>query len=169
MGLSALTAATKIGGEVSVLLASDSTKAAAEAAAKVAGVNKVIVAEGAGLKGQLPEAITPIIQAVTASTGATHVMASATAFGKNVMPRVAAKLDSEFISDIIAVHSDDTFSRTIYAGNAIQKVQSSDATKVITVRGTAFDDAAAEGGSAASEQADGSASSANSEFQGQEV
>lgn len=167
--LSTVSAAAAIGGDVSVLVASDATQAAAEAASKVAGVSKVIVAEGAGLKGQLPEAVTPVIQAAAAATGASHIMAPATAFGKNVMPRVAAKLDVELLSDIIAIHSDDTFSRTIYAGNAIQKVQSSDATKVITVRGTAFDDAAAEGGSAASESIDGSATAANSEFIGQEV
>jgi len=167
--LSTVSAAAAIGGDVSVLIASDATQAAAEAASKVAGVSKVIVAEGAGLKGQLAEAVTPVIQAAAAAIGASHIMAPATAFGKNVMPRVAAKLDVELLSDIIAIHSDDTFSRTIYAGNAIQKVQSSDATKVITVRGTAFDDAAAEGGSAASESIDGSATAANSEFIGQEV
>merc|ERR1712242_498047 len=158
--LSAITAATKVGGDVSVLIASDATQAAAEAA----GVNKVIVAEGAGLKGQLPEAIAPIIQAVQAQLSASHVLAPASAFGKNVMPRVAGKLDVDQISEIIDVHDENTFSRTIYAGNAIQKVESSEAVKCITVRGTAFDDAATDGGSAGTENADGSATSANSEF-----
>merc|ERR1711881_487924 len=139
--LSTITAASKIGGEVSVLLASDSTQAAAEAASQVAGVNKVIVAEGAGLKGQLPEAVTPVVQAVLEQINASHLMAPASAFGKNVMPRVAGKLDVDQISEIIDVHDENTFSRTIYAGNAIQKVKSNEAVKVITVRGTAFDDA----------------------------
>jgi len=162
--LSAITAATKVGGDVSVLIASDATQAAAEAAAKVAGVNKVIVAEGAGLKGQLPEAVAPVIQAVQEQLGASHLMAPASAFGKNVMPRVAGKLDVDQISEIIDVHDENTFSRTIYAGNAIQKVKSNEAVKVITVRGTAFDDASNEGGSAGTENADGSVTSANSEF-----
>merc|ERR1712178_303477 len=162
--LSAITAASKIGGDVSVLLASDATQAAAEQAAKVAGVSKVIVAEGAGLKGQLPEAVAPVIQAGQQQINASHVLAPASAFGKNVMPRVAGKLDVDQISEIIDVHDENTFSRTIYAGNAIQKVKSNEAVKVITVRGTAFDDASAEGGSASSENADGSVTSANSEF-----
>merc|ERR1711896_46836 len=162
--LSTIAAAAKIGGDVSVLLASDATVAAADAAAKVAGVSKVITAEGAGLKGQLPEVVAPIIQAAQAHVGASHVLAPATAFGKNVMPRVAAKLDVDQISEIIDVHDENTFSRTIYAGNAIQKVESSDAVKCITVRGTAFDDAAVEGGSAGAESIDGSATSAASEF-----
>merc|ERR1711972_64018 len=139
--LSAITAASKVGGDVSVLIASDATQAAAEAAAKVAGVNKVIVAEGAGLKGQLPEVVAPIVQAVQEQIGASHLMAPASAFGKNVMPRVAGKLDVDQISEIIDVHDENTFSRTIYAGNAIQKVKCNEAVKVITVRGTAFDDA----------------------------
>merc|ERR1712066_350146 len=158
----------KVGGDVSVLIASDATQVAAEAASKVAGVNKVIVAEGAGLKGQLPEAVAPVVQAVQEQLGASHVLAPASAFGKNVMPRVAGKLDVDQISEIIDVHDENTFSRTIYAGNAIQKVESSEAVKCITVRGTAFDDAAADGGSAASENADGSSSSANSEYIGAE-
>lgn len=162
--LSTITAAMKVGGEVSVLLASDSTQAAAEAAAKVAGVNKVIVAEGAGLKGQLPEAVAPVIQAVLEQIKASHVMAPATAFGKNVMPRVAGKLDVDQISEIIDVHDENTFSRTIYAGNAIQKVKSNESVKIITVRGTAFDDAELTGGSASTDSTDGGSTSSNSEF-----
>lgn len=162
--LSAVTAAAKIGGEVNLLLASDATQAAAEAAAQVAGVNKVIVAEGAGLKGQLPEAVAPVIQAVQQQINASHVLAPASAFGKNVMPRVAGKLDVDQISEIIDVHDENTFSRTIYAGNAIQKVKSNEAVKCITVRGTAFDDAATSGGAASQDSADGSATSATSEF-----
>jgi len=166
--LSTITAAAQLG-DVNVLVASDATQAAAEAAAAVAGVSKVVVAEGAGLAGQLPEAVGPVIEAAAKQLGSTHILAPATAFGKNMLPRVAAKLDVQQISDIIAIHDESTFSRTIYAGNAIQKVKSNDSIKVVTVRATAFDDAAATGGSAASESVDGSSSSSNSEFVGQEI
>jgi len=166
--LSTITAASQLG-DVSVLVASDATQSAAEAAAKVAGVSKVVVAEGAGLKGQLAEAVAPVIEAAAKSLGSSHILAPATAFGKNVLPRVAAKLDVQQISDIIAIHDDSTFSRTIYAGNAIQKVKSNDSVKVVTVRATAFDDAAVDGGSASSESIDGASSSANSEFIGSEI
>lgn len=167
--LSSIAAASKIG-DVSVLVASNDTKAAAEASAAVAGVGKVVVAESANLNGQLPEAVGPVVQAVAESLGASHVFMPATAFGKNLMPRVAAKMDVNPISDIIAIDSEDTFTRTIYAGNAIQKVQSSDAVKICTVRTTAFDDAAASGGSGASEAFSGDmAAAAKTEFVGQEV
>jgi len=167
--LSSIAAASKIG-DVSVLVASNDTKAAAEASAAVAGVGKVVVAESANLNGQLPEAVGPVVQAVAESLSASHVFMPATAFGKNLMPRVAAKMDVNPISDIIAIDGEDTFTRTIYAGNAIQKVQSSDAVKICTVRTTAFDDAAASGGSGASEAFSGDmAAAAKTEFVGQEV
>jgi len=167
--LSSIAAASKIG-DVSVLVASNDTKAAAEASAAVAGVGKVVVAESGNLNGQLPEAVGPVVQAVAESLGSSHVFMPATAFGKNLMPRVAAKMDVNPISDIIAIDGEDTFTRTIYAGNAIQKVQSSDAVKICTVRTTAFDDAEAAGGSGASEAFSGDmAAAVNTEFVGQEV
>lgn len=166
--LSSITAASQIG-DVSVLVASDSTSAAATASSKLANVAKVIVAESPNLKGQLPEAVGPVIQAVAESTSSSHIFFPATAFGKNMMPRVAAKMDVNPISDIIGIDSEDTFTRTIYAGNALQKVKSSDSVKIATVRPTAFDDVA-EGGSAASESHSGDmAAAANTEFLGQEV
>jgi len=152
--LSSITAASKIG-DVSVLVASDNTKASAEALSNVAGVGKIIVAENADLKGQLPENVTPVIQSVISQLNSTHVMAPATAFGKNLIPRLAAKLDVQPISDIIGIDSEDTFTRTIYAGNAIQKVQSSDSIKLLTVRATAFDDAENTGGSGSTENYSG--------------
>lgn len=167
--LSSVAAASKLG-EVNVLVASDNTQAAAEASAAVAGVGKVIAAESGNLKGQLPEAVGPVVQAVAESLSSSHIFLPATAFGKNVMPRIAAKMNVHPISDIIAVDSEDTFTRTIYAGNAIQKVKSSDAVKICTVRATAFDDAEATGGSAANEKFSGEANAApNTEFVGQEV
>ena len=145
--LNTITAATRLG-EVHVLVAGAEAKAAADAAAKVAGVAKVIYAEATGLAHNLAENLTPVI--VNLARKYSHLLAPASSFGKNVMPRVAALLDVQQVSDIIAIESEDTFKRPIYAGNAIATVKSADNPKVLTVRGTAFP-AAAQGGSAAVE------------------
>lgn len=142
-------AAQKVGGDVHLLVAGQGVGAVAEAAAKVAGVAKVLVADNAAYAHQLPENLAPLI--VSLASGYSHVLAPATTNGKNFLPRVAALLDVDQISEIISVESADTFKRPIYAGNAIATVQSNAAVKVITVRTTGFDPVAAEGGSAAIE------------------
>ncbi|GAA0686888.1 FAD-binding protein [Marinobacterium maritimum] len=147
--LSTLAAASQIGGEVTLLVAGNGCAAAAEAAARAAGVSKVLLADNAAYDHEIAENMAALI--VSMAAGFTHILAPATANGKNFMPRVAALLDVGQISDIIKVESADTFARPIYAGNAIATVQSLDAVKVITVRGTAFDAVSAEGGSAAVE------------------
>jgi electron transfer flavoprotein alpha subunit len=144
----ALTAATKIGGDVHVLVAGAGAKAAADAAAKLAGVSKVLLADDASLGNNLAEPLAALIVSLAGSYDT--VIAAATSVGKNVMPRVAALLDVMQVSEIIEVVSADTFKRPIYAGNAIQTVQSTDAKKVITVRTASFA-AAGDGGSAAVE------------------
>ncbi len=140
-----LTAAARIGGDVTVLVAGAGAKAAAEQAAKLSGVSKVLVAEDASLANNLAEPLAALIVSLAASYDT--IIAAATSTGKNVMPRVAALLDVAQVSEIIEVVSSDTFKRPIYAGNAIQTVQATDAKKVITVRTASFA-AAAEGGSA---------------------
>jgi electron transfer flavoprotein alpha subunit len=147
--LNTVTAAQAIGGDIVVLVAGLNCGGAAEAASKVAGVTKVLILEGPACEHQLPENIAPAIVAIAGDYS--HILAPATTSGKNLLPRVAALLDVQAISDISGVESADTFLRPVYAGNVIATVQSSDATKVITVRGTAFEPAAAEGGSAAIE------------------
>jgi electron transfer flavoprotein alpha subunit len=146
--LSAITAAQKLGGSVHAFVAGSNIKAAAGEAAKVEGVNKIIAVENGAYDKGLPENYAPLLVENIKKGGYTHVIAGNTAFGKNVMPRVAALLDSQQISDITAIEDDKTFVRPIYAGNAIATVESSDAIKVITVRGTAFPAAAVAGGSA---------------------
>lgn len=142
-----VTAAKKIGGDVTVLVAGTKVSGSiSEAAAKISGVSKVLVAENAAFNGLTAESLTSLILATQNQNKYTHILAGATAFGKALLPRVAAKLDVSPISEIIDVVSEDTFVRTIYAGNAIQKLKAKDAVKVITVRGTNFE-AAAEGGS----------------------
>ncbi|WP_079435408.1 electron transfer flavoprotein subunit alpha/FixB family protein [Zoogloea sp. LCSB751] len=148
--LNTVSAAAKLGADVEVLVAGTACGAAAEAAAKLAGVAKVKVADGAAYAEQSAENLAALLVDVVKSGGYSHVLAPATTFGKNVLPRVAALLDVAQISDIIAIESADTFVRPIYAGNALATVKSADPIKVITVRTTAFD-AAAEGGSAAVE------------------
>jgi electron transfer flavoprotein alpha subunit len=145
----AVTAAAKLGADITVLVAGKDCQDAAQQAAKIAGVTKVLVADAPELEHSLPENLAPLI----AELGASHeyLIAAATSIGKSVMPRVAALLDVQQISEILSVEGPDTFTRPIYAGNAIATVQSSDKIKVITVRGTAFDPAPAEGGSAAIE------------------
>jgi len=166
--LNAVTAAAKIGGDVHVLVAGKGAQAVAEAASKIAGVSKVLLADDAALEHQLPEAVAPLVVSL-AQGGYGHVLAAATSAGKNLLPRVAALLDVQAISDITGVVSADTFERPIYAGNAIATVQSGDAVKVITVRTTAFEAAAATGGSASVEAASGAQDAGLSAFVGQEL
>jgi electron transfer flavoprotein alpha subunit len=165
--LNTVTAAAACGGDVHVLVAGQGADAAAQAAAQIAGVSKVILADGESLKDGLAENVAAQVLAIASNYS--HILFPATAGGKNVAPRVAAKLDVAQISDITKVDGPDTFERPIYAGNAIATVQSSDAVKVITVRTTGFDGAAATGGSAAVEKADAAADSGKSQFVGREV
>jgi len=144
--LKTVTAALKVDKDVHVLVAGKGCKDVAEAAAKVAGVSKVLLADSGAYAHPLAESIASLILGLV--DGYEAVLAPATTTGKNIMPRVAAALDVMQISDIISVESNDTFKRPIYAGNAIQTVQTSDAIKIITVRTTTFDAAEAEGGSA---------------------
>lgn len=161
-----VTAAAKIGGDIHVLVAGQSVAAVAEQASKIAGVSKVLVADGASLADGLAENVAEQVLAVAGSYS--HILFPATASGKNVAPRVAARLDVGQISDITSVESADTFQRPIYAGNAIATVQSADAVKVITVRTTGFD-AAANGGSAAVESVAAVGAAPTSKFIGREV
>jgi electron transfer flavoprotein alpha subunit len=149
--LNTVAAAAKIGGDITVLVAGSGCAAPAKAAATVAGVKKVLVADAPHYKDQLAENLA--VLAVALAPGYTHILAPATSFGKNVAPRVAALLDVAQVSDIVEVKSPDTFVRPIYAGNALATVQSADRIKVITVRTTGFDAAAANGGSAGLENA----------------
>lgn len=149
--LNAVTAAAKLG-DVDILVAGSNCAAVAEAAAKVAGVTKVLVADSADYAHPLAEVLAPLV--VRLADGYDAILVAATTTGKNFMPRVAALLDMAQISDIISIESADTFKRPIYAGNAIATVQSSDAKKLITVRTTAFPAAATDGGSAAIENID---------------
>ena len=142
-------AAQKLGAEIHVLVAGHGCAAAAAAVAAIAGVSKVLVADAPQYAGIVAENLAPLI--VGLAKNYSHVLAGATAYGKNVMPRVAALLDVMQISDIVAVESADTFVRPIYAGNAFATVQSADSIKIITVRSTGFDPVAATGGSAAIE------------------
>ena len=165
--LNSVTAAQEIGGDIDILVAGSACQAAAEQAAQVAGINKVLVADDAAYNHALAENVAPLIAEVGA--GYSHILATATTTAKNIMPRAAALMDIQAISEISAVVSADTFKRPIYAGNVIATVQSSDAIKLLTVRGTAFDGAAAEGGSAAIEAIGSSHSAGISEFVGEEV
>ena len=165
--LNTVTAAAQCGGDVHVLIAGHNAGEAAKAAAQVAGVAKVIHVEGEHFAHGLAENVAA--QVLSLASNYSHILFPATASGKNVAPRVAAKLDVAQISDITKIDSPDTFERPIYAGNAIATVQSQDATKVITVRTTGFDPAAATGGSAAIETPQGVADSGKSTFVGSEI
>ncbi len=165
--LNTVTAALACGGEVHVLVAGAGAAAAAAAAAQIAGVAKVLHADAPGLNHGLAETVAAQIVAVAKAYS--HILFPATASGKNVAPRVAALLDVAQISDATKVISADTFERPIYAGNAIATVQSLDAIKVLTVRTTGFDPAAATGGSAAVENLPAVADSSNSTFMGSEI
>jgi electron transfer flavoprotein alpha subunit len=145
----AVAAAQAIGGDIDLLVAGEGCQAAAEAGAQIPGVSKVLVADAAQYGHALAEEMAALV--VSVASGYSHIIAATTTSSKNYMPRVAAMLDVAQISDIISVQSADTFQRPIYAGNAIATVQSADAVKVLTVRGTAFDPVSAEGGSAAIE------------------
>ncbi|MGN6495807.1 MAG: electron transfer flavoprotein subunit alpha/FixB family protein, partial [Tsuneonella sp.] len=164
--LSTVTAAGKLG-EVHLLVAGKGCAGVADAAAKIAGVGKVHLADDAAYEHQLPENVAPLIASLMADHDA--FLAPATTNGKNIAPRVAALLDVMQISEIIRIEGDKTFQRPIYAGNAIATVESSDPKLVITVRGTAFDKAATEGGSASVEAVSGAGDAGLSTFEGSEL
>jgi electron transfer flavoprotein alpha subunit len=159
--LATVTAAAKLG-DVDLLVAGKDCRAAAEAAAKIAGVGKVLLADDAAYEHQLAENVAPLVAGLM--EGHDAFLAPATTTGKNIAPRVAALLDVMQVSDVIAVEGERTFKRPIYAGNAIATVESTDAKLVITVRGTAFDKAAAEGGSAGIEEVSGPGDAGLSSF-----
>ncbi|MDX1705312.1 electron transfer flavoprotein subunit alpha/FixB family protein [Pseudidiomarina sp.] len=165
--LKTLTAAQAIGGDIDVLVAGADCQSVADAAAKVAGINKVRVADNAAYGHFLAENLGELVAQL--GKDYSHILAPATTTGKNFMPRTAALLDVAQISDIIGVESADTFKRPIYAGNAIATVQSADSIKVITVRATAFDAVAAEGGSATTEAVDIVIDNDKAEFVGEQV
>ncbi|HQQ62365.1 MAG TPA: FAD-binding protein [Pseudomonadales bacterium] len=165
--LNTVAAAKAIGGDIHVLVAGSGCGAAAEAAAKVAGVSKVLVADNAVYANQLAENVSLLVAEL--GKGYSHILAPATSNGKNILPRAAALLDVAQISEITAVVSADTFQRPVYAGNVIATVQSTDAIKVITVRTTGFDAVAAEGGSAAVEAVASAQNAGLSTFVGEEI
>jgi electron transfer flavoprotein alpha subunit len=165
--LNTVAAAAKIGGDIHVLVAGSNAQAAADAAAKITGVTKVLLADAPQLADGLAENVDGTVLRIAKDYS--HILAPATAYGKNIAPRIAAHLDVAQISDITAVDSPDTFERPIYAGNAIATVQSSDAIKVITVRSTGFDPVAAEGGSASVEKIEAAADAGISKFVNREL
>ncbi|MBN3799780.1 FAD-binding protein [Burkholderia sp. Ac-20392] len=165
--LNTVAAAAKIGGDINVLVAGHNAQGAADAAAKIAGVSKVLLADAPQLEAGLAENVEAT--ALNIAKDYSHILVPATAYGKNVTPRIAAKLDVAQISEITAVVSADTFERPIYAGNAIATVQSGDSIKVITVRATGFDAVAAEGGSASVEKIAAAADAGQSQFVSREV
>src|SRR5882672_3551523 len=165
--LNTVAAAKKIGGDVHVLVAGHNADGAAKAAAQIAGVAKVLNAEGAQLGEFLAENVSALV--VSIAKGYSHILAPATSNGKDVTPRIAALLDVQQISEIIAVESPDTFVRPIYAGNALATVKSTDKIKVITVRATGFDAAPATGGSAAIETVASAGDAGLSSFVGSEL
>lgn len=167
--LSTVTAAAKLGNDITVLVAGSGCSAAAGAAAQVNGVGKVLCADNPAFAHRLAENLAPFIAETVKTGGYKFILAPATTFGKNVMPRLAALLDSQQISDIIAIETADTFKRPVYGGQAIATVKSNDAVKIITVRATAFDKADASGGSAGVESADGGTDSGLSSFVKQEL
>jgi electron transfer flavoprotein alpha subunit len=165
--LPVVTAAKQLGGDVAVLVAGKNCGAAADAAAKIAGVASVLVAEADHYEHALAEELAPIV--VGAAEGMSHVLAPATTFGKNVLPRVAALLDVAQISDVVKIVSADTFVRPIYAGNAMATVQSLDRIKVLTIRTTGFDAAAGGAGPAPMAKIEATAAAGLSAFVGQEL
>jgi len=159
--LSIITAASKLGGAVTVLVAGNKdVESASQAASKIKGVSNVITAKDASLEHGIAESTSALISSIASGSTYTHILGCATNEGKNIMPRIAAKLDSSQVSDVIGINSSDTFVRPMYAGNAIATVKNSDKIKVLTVRPTAFEKAATTGGSAKIE-AFGNASSAS--------
>lgn len=165
--LSTIIAATKIDSDVHVLVAGANAQAVADSAAQVAGVSKVLLADNAAFANQLAENVAPLV--VELAGGYTHIIAPATTTGKNFLPRVAALLDVSMVSDITAVIDAKTFERPIYAGNAIATVQTSEDKVVLSVRGTAFDAAAATGGSAAVESVSAGSDAGKSTFVKEEL
>jgi electron transfer flavoprotein alpha subunit len=165
--LTTVGAAAKLEGDLHVLVIGADCAGTAEAAARIAGVSRILVADAPQYQHPLAENVATLIGGL--ATGYSHLLAPATTFGKNVMPRVAALLDVAQLSEIVAVDSADTFQRPIYAGNAIATVQSPDPIKVITVRGTAFEAAAVEGGSAAIEPVPAAPEAGVSRFVGEEL
>ncbi|MFH1602579.1 MAG: FAD-binding protein [Pseudomonadota bacterium] len=165
--LNTVAGAAKIGSDIVVLVAGSGCAAAAEAAAKIAGVKKVLIADAPQYKDELAENLAALVVSIAA--GYSHIVAAATSFGKNVAPRIAALLDVAQISEIVAVESPDTFVRPIYAGTALATVQSKDTVKVITIRTTGFDAVAASGGSAAVEAVSAAADAGLSSLVGREL
>ncbi|MFV5453080.1 FAD-binding protein [Acinetobacter towneri] len=165
--LNVVAAAQKIGGDITVLVAGSAAQAVADQAAKVAGVSKVLLADDAAYANQLAENVAKLVAEL--GKGYSHILAASTTTGKNILPRAAALLDVSMITDIVAVDSAKTFKRPIYAGNAIATVESSEAIVVGTVRGTAFDPVAAEGGSAAVEAAASQGDAGISKFVSEEI
>ncbi|BFM35891.1 FAD-binding protein [Acinetobacter towneri] len=165
--LNVVAAAQKIGGDITVLVAGSGAQAVADQAAKVAGVSKVLLADDAAYANQLAENVAKLVAEL--GKGYSHILAASTTTGKNILPRAAALLDVSMITDIVAVDSAKTFKRPIYAGNAIATVESSEAIVVGTVRGTAFDPVAAEGGSAAIEAAASQGDAGISKFVSEEI
>jgi len=167
--LNTITAAKEIGGDVTCLVAGSGCADVAEQLSKVDGVSKVFLADNEAYQGGMPESLTPLVVKLQNDLGFSHILAGASAFGKNLQPRIAASLDVDPVSDIIGVKSADTFVRTIYAGNAIQTVKCNAATKVVSVRGTAFDPAESSGGSAGVEAAPSAEPSTQSKWLSQEL
>ena len=165
--LNAVTAANAIGGDIDILVAGHSCASVAEQASSISGISKVLVADSVAYAHALAENVSLVVAEL--GSNYSHILATATTNAKNIMPRAAALLDSQAISDISAVIDADTFKRPIYAGNVIATVKSSDAIKVITVRGTAFDAVASEGGSASIESISGEHDAAKSSFTSEEV
>lgn len=165
--LNVVAAAQKIGGDITVLVAGSGAQAVADQAAKVAGVSKVLLADDAAYANQLAENVAKLVAEI--GKGYTHILAASTTTGKNILPRAAALLDVSMITDIIAVEDAKTFKRPIYAGNAIATVKSDEAIVVGTVRGTAFDAVAAEGGSASVEAVASTGDAGVSKFVAEEI
>ena len=165
--LNVVAAAQKIGGDITVLVAGSGAQAVADQAAKVAGVSKVLLADDAAYANQLAENVAKLVAEL--GKGYTHILAASTTTGKNVLPRAAALLDVSMITDVIAVEGPKTFKRPIYAGNAIATVESGEAIVVATIRGTAFDAVAAEGGSATVEAAAAQGDAGISKFVSEEI
>lgn len=165
--LNTVTAASKIGGDIVVLVAGLGCEAVAEQAAKVAGVSKVLCASNAAFEHQLAENVAKLV--VSLAGDYSHIVVPATTTGKNFLPRVAALLDVNMLTDVTAVIDAETFERPIYAGNAIATVKDTESKKIITVRTTAFDAAAAEGGAASIEQVSAGEDAGKSKFVGEEL
>ncbi len=165
--LNTVAAGVAIGGEIHLLVAGENCGEAAQSATKIDSVAKVLVADSAEYAHGIAENLTPLV--ISLADDYEHILANSTSFGKNLMPRVAAMLDVQQISDISGVTSSDTFDRPTYAGNAIATVQSNDTKKIITVRGTAFDPVAADGGSAIIENVDGQGDSGLTTYIGSEI